>query len=98
MPASFALPPVEYCFGTRPIHAANSLPLRNAAPLPIAATIAVATKGPMPGICLSRVHAASLEAIRSTRIHFVPAERYRHVDSIHPNSAATDQAKDPVGR
>src|SRR5436309_469565 len=24
MPDSFALPPVEYCFGTRPIHAANS--------------------------------------------------------------------------
>ena len=25
---------------------------RNAAPLPIEATIAVATKGPMPGVCL----------------------------------------------
>src|ERR1700692_1257716 len=54
MPASFALPPVEYCFGTKPIHAAKSRPLRNAAPLPIAATIAVATMGPMPGICRMR--------------------------------------------
>src|SRR5437763_16806368 len=66
MPDSFALPPVEYCFGTRPIHAANSRPLWNAAPLPIEATIAVAIKAPMPGICLSRRHAASLEAINST--------------------------------
>src|SRR6201987_6016318 len=30
------------------------------------ATIAVATSGPMPGICRSLRHAASLEAIRST--------------------------------
>ncbi len=49
IPYSFALPPVECCFGTRPIHAANSRPLRKAAPLPIEATIAVATNGPMLG-------------------------------------------------
>ena len=47
MPASLALPPVEYCFGTSPIHAANSRPLWKAAPLPIAATIAVAGEVPL---------------------------------------------------
>jgi hypothetical protein len=41
-------------------------PLRKAAPLPMAATIAVATNGPMPGICLSRWQAGSDEAICST--------------------------------
>jgi putative transposase len=41
MPNSFALPPVEYCLGTRPSHAANSRPLWKAAPLPIAAIIMV---------------------------------------------------------
>src|ERR1700735_2621989 len=40
--------------------------LAKAAPLPIEATIAVATSGPMPGISRSRRQAASLEAIRST--------------------------------
>src|ERR1035441_8947188 len=66
MPDNFALPPVEHCFGTRPIQAANSLPLWKAAPLPIEATIAVATNGPMSGICLSRWHAATLESTSST--------------------------------
>ena len=54
MPNSFALPPVEYCRGTMPSQAANSRPLRNAAPLPIAATMAVAVTGPMPGIANPR--------------------------------------------
>src|SRR5947199_331267 len=36
MPYSFAWPPVECCRGTRPSQAANSRPLLNAAPLPIA--------------------------------------------------------------
>src|SRR5438309_10948593 len=51
MPYSFAWPPVECCRGTRPSQAANSRPLLNAAPLPIAATVAVETSGPIPGIC-----------------------------------------------
>jgi transposase len=59
-------PRVECCFGSSPIQAANSRPLRKAAPLPMEATIAVATSGPMPRICRSFRHAASLEAIRST--------------------------------
>ena len=54
MPNSLALPPVECCRGTSPSQDANSRPLWKAEPLPIAATIAVATNGPIPGICLSR--------------------------------------------
>ncbi len=66
MPSSFALPPVEYWRGTMPSHAANSRPLRNAAPLPMAATMAVATTGPIPGILRMRVHPASLAEMRSS--------------------------------
>src|SRR4051812_40675046 len=50
MPNSFCLPPVEYCRGTTPTQAAKSRPRRKAAPLPIAATVAVETSGPKPGI------------------------------------------------
>ncbi len=66
IPSSFALPPVEYCRGTRPSHAAKSRPLRTDEPLPMAATIAVATIGPMPGICRIRQQAASFVAICSS--------------------------------
>ena len=48
-----------------PSQAANSRPLRNAAPLPIAATMAVAMTGPMPGILRMRVQPASAAEIRS---------------------------------
>ena len=40
--------PVDICLGTSPIHAEKSRPLANAAPLPIAATIALEMIGPMP--------------------------------------------------
>jgi hypothetical protein len=46
-----------------PSHAANSRPLRKAALLPIAATFAVATTGPMPGIFRMRVQPASVAEI-----------------------------------
>ena len=39
----------EHCFGIRPSQAANSRPRENAAPFPIAATMAVAISTPMPG-------------------------------------------------
>src|ERR1700745_1409997 len=45
-------PPVECCRGTSPSQEENSRPLWKAAPLPIAATIAVATSGPIPGVLL----------------------------------------------
>src|SRR5215472_10956190 len=41
---------VECWRGIRPSQAANSRPLWKAAPLPMAATVAVETSGPMPGI------------------------------------------------
>src|ERR1700727_700648 len=69
MPKSRALPPVECCRGTSPNQEENSRPFRKAAPLPMAATIAVVTNGPMPGIRLSRWQAGSEEAICSTFVH-----------------------------
>ena len=51
---SFCFPPVEYCRGTTPTQAAKSRPRRKAAPLPMAATVAVETSGPKPGIWRSR--------------------------------------------
>ncbi len=59
MPNSFCLPPVEYCRGTTPTQAAKSRPRRKAAPLPMAATVAVETSGPKPGIWRSRRQRAS---------------------------------------
>src|ERR1022692_1349145 len=50
IPSSFCLPPVVYSPGTIPSHAENSRPFLKAGPLPIAAMIAVAVIGPMPGI------------------------------------------------
>jgi hypothetical protein len=40
--------PVDICFGTKPSQAAKSRPLAKAAPLPMAATMALAMSGPMP--------------------------------------------------
>jgi len=65
MPSNLALPPVEYCRGTTSSHAAKSRPFRKAAPLPMAATMAVATIGPIPGICRMRVQPGSAAEIRS---------------------------------
>src|SRR5262249_37948998 len=48
------LPPVEFCRGTRPSHAANSRPLRNAVGSPTVAAMAVAMIGPIPGIIPAR--------------------------------------------
>jgi hypothetical protein len=39
--------PVDICLGTSPIQAEKSRPLANAAPLPIAATIALEMIGPI---------------------------------------------------
>ena len=44
------LPPVEFCRGTRPNHAANSRPLRKPLGSATIAATAVAMMGPMPGI------------------------------------------------
>ena len=54
VPVSFCLPPVDCSPGTTPSQAANPRPFLKAAPLPIAAIVAVAVSGPMPGIAISR--------------------------------------------
>src|ERR1700761_1776625 len=53
MPNSLALLPVECCRGTSPSHEENSRPLWKAAPLPVAAPIAVAT---IEEVVLVRLH------------------------------------------
>ena len=54
--------PVDICLGTRPIQAEKSRPLANAAPLPIAATIALEMIGPMPGTVMTLRQLLSLFA------------------------------------
>ena len=54
--------PVDICLGTRPIQAEKSRPLANAAPLPIAATIALEMIGPMPGTVMTLRQLSSLFA------------------------------------
>jgi hypothetical protein len=49
MRPSFGLPPVEYCRGTKPSHAANCRPLANSCPVAMVAVIAEAVSGPIPG-------------------------------------------------
>ena len=56
VPVSFCLPPVECSPGTTPSQAANPRPFLKAAPLPMAATVAVAVIGPIPGIATRRLH------------------------------------------
>src|SRR3954452_13279357 len=54
MPPNRFLPPVEFCRGTRPSHAANSRPRRNPLGSATIAATAVAIMGPMPGIVAKR--------------------------------------------
>src|SRR6202011_4964471 len=51
--------PVEICLGTSPSQAPKSRPFENAAPLPIAATVALDMIGPMPGTVIHKALAAS---------------------------------------
>ena len=57
--------PVDICFGTRPSHAAKSRPLAKAAPLPIAATVALAMIGPMPGTVINCPHCSHVGACQN---------------------------------
>ena len=65
VPVSFCLPPVECSPGTTPSQAANPRPFLKAAPLPMAAIVAVAVIGPMPGIATSRLQGSSSPAMRT---------------------------------
>src|ERR1700719_2783627 len=59
VPVSFCLPPVECSPGTTPNQAENPRPFLKAAPLPMAAIMAVAVIGPMPGIATRRLQGSS---------------------------------------
>src|ERR1700730_15313828 len=52
---SLSLPPLEFCFGTSPIHAEKSRPDRKAFGSATVATKAVASAGPTPGISSARL-------------------------------------------
>ena len=74
--------PVDICLGTSPIQAEKSRPLANAAPLPIATTIALEMIGPMPGMVMTFRQLLSLFAkvsissvtvsIRSSSLRLMP--------------------------
>jgi hypothetical protein len=59
VPVSCCLPPLECSPGTTPNQAANPRPFLKAAPLPMAAMVAVAITGPMPGIAIRRRQGSS---------------------------------------
>src|ERR1700751_1982251 len=66
--------PVDICLGTSPIQAEKSRPLANAAPLPIAAIIALEMIGPMPGTLMILRQLLSLLAkprSRRSQVQFV---------------------------
>lgn len=54
IPSSVAFPPVEYCRGISPIHAARSRPFLNCLPSQMAAHSALAPRGPIPGMLIKR--------------------------------------------
>jgi len=54
MPPSRSFPPLEFCRGTKPIHAARSRPVLNRRGSATLATKALASSGPMPGISINR--------------------------------------------
>ena len=66
------LPPVECSPGTTPSQAENPRPFLKAAPLPIAATVAVAVIGPIPGIATRRLHCSSSPQMRPISLSVSP--------------------------
>ena len=65
IPSKACLPPVESSRGTLPTQAQYFRPLRKAAPLLMAATIAIAVTGPMPGMAINRQQASFSSLVRS---------------------------------
>jgi hypothetical protein len=52
------LPPLDDCFGTKPMKAAKLLPFLKLEALPIEATSVLAASSPMPGIVARRLLAS----------------------------------------
>src|SRR6266536_3624725 len=84
MPNSFCLPPGEYCRGTTPSQAAKSRPRRKAAPLPMAATVAVETSGPKPGFWRSRRHPLTRRGEQTASRHLA----FRRIISMYEAALA----------
>src|SRR3954453_19576020 len=70
MPPSRSLPPLEFCFGTRPIQAARSRPVLNTAGSATLATNALASSGPTPGMAISRRPTSVSRALSRMRRSF----------------------------
>ena len=80
MPNNFCLPPVEYCRGTTPTQAAKSRPRRKAAPLPMAATVAVETRGP-ESVSLEAFEQFTLQKHLKHLATFLSEDRVKHARS-----------------
>jgi hypothetical protein len=76
--------PVEICFGISPSQAPKSLPFENAEPSPMAATIALAIIGPIPGTLINRSHDGSLQASAPISLDRL---RYAHRADANPQAA-----------
>jgi len=72
------LPPVEFCRGTSPIHAAKSRPDRKTVGSATVAAIAVAPMTPMPGMVSSRDD-AELGQMRSQCIDHLGALAHHQI-------------------
>jgi hypothetical protein len=82
--------PVNICLGTSPIQAEKTRPLANAAPLPIAATIALEMIGPIPGtvMTLRQLFLATALVNKLARIAWtVLAQRRNHETRVMVKAA-----------
>jgi hypothetical protein len=93
---SCCLPPVECSPGTTPNQAANPRPFLKAAPLPMAAIVAVAIKGPIPGIATRRLHGSSSLAMRTISLSDSSICRCRYCISHSSWVSSTRNAPDSL--
>src|SRR5689334_22722276 len=96
MPSNFGLPPVVCCLGTSPSQAPRSRPRLNAAPLPTAATRAVALSTPTPGIVTRRRAASSWRAMATNSHLDAVVQRLPFAADI--DDRLSDAAADLTGR
>ena len=96
VPVSFCLPPVECSPGTTPSQAENPRPFLKAAPLPMAATVAVAVIGPIPGIATKRLHYSSSPQMRSISLSVSSICPCRYCISIRSWVRSTRNAPDSL--
>ena len=89
IPISVGLPPVEYCRGTRPSHAAEIASLLELTPLADCCyAVPLAVKGPIPGIVIRR---------RATSSRSTSASISRVISAIRPSNCLSS-SKRPVNK